>query len=126
MSFRPPRIRACTDQGLLSHSLVLNVGVTTITERVPTATPGDDRGEEANLFFLYLKTTPTLHCPLVPVYLRRKLAVDLAAVHSAGPLTDGLGVCCGGNRTSRGDAMCGVCAYVCSKFLKRHSTVYRT
>ena len=28
---------------------VLNVGVTTLTERVPTATPGDDRGEEAKL-----------------------------------------------------------------------------
>ena len=27
----------------------LNVGVTTLTERVPTATPGDDRGEEAKL-----------------------------------------------------------------------------
>ena len=27
----------------------MNVGVTTITERVPTATPGDDRGEEAKL-----------------------------------------------------------------------------
>ena len=29
--------------------LLLNVGVTTLTERVPTATPGDDRGEEAKL-----------------------------------------------------------------------------
>ena len=28
---------------------LLNVGVTTLTERVPTATPGDDRGEEAKL-----------------------------------------------------------------------------
>ena len=28
---------------------MLNVGVATITERVPTATPGDDRGEEAKL-----------------------------------------------------------------------------
>ena len=35
------------------HLLLLNVGVTTITERVPTATPGDDRGEEAKLFFLF-------------------------------------------------------------------------
>ena len=32
--------------------VMLNVGVTTITERVPTATPGDDRGEEAKPLLL--------------------------------------------------------------------------
>ena len=37
------------DNTLGCCSFLLNVGVTTLTERVPTATPGDDRGEEAKL-----------------------------------------------------------------------------
>ena len=40
-----------TSSAVMDKRLVvlLNVGVTTLTERVPTATPGDDRGEEAKL-----------------------------------------------------------------------------
>ena len=44
-----PLVRVQANERRRKAESLLNVGVTTLTERVPTATPGDDRGEEAKL-----------------------------------------------------------------------------